>query len=99
MRFIQEMYSKLIHYSLRTFSCLKHKYSQDISLLAVNHDAILTVVPPMQASKISFTSLGLVVLDEIRCPDRKPLADILGGSGTYGEFPVSHFELASTTFD
>jgi hypothetical protein len=42
----------------------------------------------MQASNISFTSLGLVVLDDIRCPDREPLTDVLGGSGTYGEFPV-----------
>ncbi|OKO97755.1 hypothetical protein PENSUB_9681 [Penicillium subrubescens] len=39
----------------------------------------------MQASNISFTSLGLVVLDEIRCPDWGPLTDILGGSGTYAK--------------
>ncbi|OOQ82512.1 pfkB family kinase [Penicillium brasilianum] len=37
----------------------------------------------MQAANISFTSLGLVVLDEIRFPNRTPLTDILGGSGTY----------------
>lgn len=39
----------------------------------------------MQASDICFTSLGLVVLDEIRFPNRAPLNDVLGGSGTYGE--------------
>ena len=38
-----------------------------------------------QASDICFTSLGLVVLDEIRFPNRAPLNDVLGGSGTYGE--------------
>jgi hypothetical protein len=53
----------------------------------------------MQASNISFTSLGLVVLDEIRCPDREPLTDILGGAGTYGEFTVFSFELASNAID
>ncbi|KAJ5490798.1 hypothetical protein N7539_002365 [Penicillium diatomitis] len=36
-----------------------------------------------QASGIIFTSLGTVVLDEIRVPDKKPLTNVLGGSGTY----------------
>jgi hypothetical protein len=54
----------------------------------------MTEVPTMQASNISFTSLGLVVLDEIRCPDWGPLTDILGGSGTYGEFSSVLVELA-----
>lgn len=33
---------------------------------------------------ISFTSFGLVVLDEIRFPNRSPLTNVLGGSGAYG---------------
>ncbi|KAB8261297.1 putative PfkB family kinase [Aspergillus pseudonomiae] len=37
----------------------------------------------MNLHHISFTSLGLVVLDEIRLPNRKALTDILGGSGAY----------------
>ncbi|KAE8417498.1 putative PfkB family kinase [Aspergillus pseudocaelatus] len=37
----------------------------------------------MNIHGISFASLGLVVLDEIRLPHRKPLTDILGGSGAY----------------
>ncbi|KAJ5470758.1 hypothetical protein N7530_008115 [Penicillium desertorum] len=32
---------------------------------------------------ISFTSFGLVVLDETRFPNRKPLTNVLGGSGAY----------------
>ncbi|KAJ6043808.1 hypothetical protein N7499_006226 [Penicillium canescens] len=32
---------------------------------------------------ISFASFGLVVLDEIRFPNRKPLTNVLGGSGAY----------------
>jgi hypothetical protein len=35
---------------------------------------------------ISFASFGLVVLDEIRFPNRKPLTNVLGGSGAYGLF-------------
>ncbi|KAL3466491.1 Ribokinase-like protein [Aspergillus heterothallicus] len=35
------------------------------------------------APSISFLSLGLVVLDEIRLPNRPPLTNILGGSGAY----------------
>ncbi|BAE58987.1 unnamed protein product [Aspergillus oryzae RIB40] len=38
----------------------------------------------MNIHDISFTSLGLVVLDEIRLPHKNPLTDILGGSGAYG---------------
>ncbi|KAG2027051.1 hypothetical protein GB937_000787 [Aspergillus fischeri] len=37
----------------------------------------------MNTPSISFTSLGLVVLDEIRFPNQEPLLDILGGSGAY----------------
>ncbi|KAH1488071.1 hypothetical protein LV164_000014 [Aspergillus fumigatus] len=37
----------------------------------------------MSTPSISFTSLGLVVLDEIRFPSQEPLLDVLGGSGTY----------------
>jgi hypothetical protein len=53
--------------------------------LTVNYDGNMTELPTMQEFNISFTSLGSVVLDEIRCPNRQPLTDILGGSGTYGE--------------
>ncbi|KAF4212930.1 hypothetical protein CNMCM8980_005227 [Aspergillus fumigatiaffinis] len=37
----------------------------------------------MNTLSISFTSLGLVVLDEIRFPNQEPLLDTLGGSGAY----------------
>lgn len=37
----------------------------------------------MDVPDVSFTSFGLVVLDEIRVPGRKPLADVVGGSGAY----------------
>jgi hypothetical protein len=39
---------------------------------------------------ISFTSLGLLVLDEIRLPRQEPLTDVLGGSGAYGWFFVQY---------
>ena len=41
----------------------------------------------MHEHSISFMSLGLLVLDEIRFPNRKPLTDVLGGSGAYGLIP------------
>ncbi|KAF4182917.1 hypothetical protein CNMCM7927_009459 [Aspergillus lentulus] len=52
----------------------------------------------MNTPSISFTSLGLVVLDEIRFPNQEPLLDILGGSGAYATLgarlflrpPLSH---------
>lgn len=34
-------------------------------------------------------SLGMVVLDELRFPDRDTLYDVPGGSGTYGEYMTS----------
>ncbi|KAJ5569664.1 PfkB family kinase, partial [Penicillium hispanicum] len=37
----------------------------------------------MATQDISFTSFGLVVLDEIRFPNREPLTNVLGGSGAY----------------
>ncbi|KAJ5624855.1 hypothetical protein N7510_001164 [Penicillium lagena] len=37
----------------------------------------------MSTSDISFTSLGLVVLDEIRVADQTPLTNVVGGSGAY----------------
>ncbi|KAL4791473.1 Ribokinase-like protein [Aspergillus venezuelensis] len=37
----------------------------------------------MAANTISFVSLGLVVLDEIRFPNKAPLRDVVGGSGAY----------------
>lgn len=38
----------------------------------------------MDAQEISFVSLGMVVLDEIRLSGQDPLTDIVGGSGAYG---------------
>ncbi len=40
----------------------------------------------MTTPSISFVSLGLVVLDEIRLSNEKPLTDVVGGSGAYGWF-------------
>ncbi|KAJ5641905.1 hypothetical protein N7490_005905 [Penicillium lividum] len=37
----------------------------------------------MDKNDIFFTSFGLVVLDEIRFPNQKPLTNILGGSGAH----------------
>lgn len=36
--------------------------------------------------ELRFLSLGMVVLDQLRFPDRETLYDIPGGSGTYGEY-------------
>lgn len=33
---------------------------------------------------ITFVSLGMAVLDELRFSGRRPLTDVLGGSGAYG---------------
>lgn len=63
--------------------------------LAIFCDTDTAELPNMQAANICFTSLGLVVLDEIRFPNQTPLNDVLGGSGTYGEFPLS--DLAAHT--
>lgn len=40
----------------------------------------------MEIPNVSFTSLGLVVLDEIRIPCRESLTNVVGGSGAYGGF-------------
>ncbi|KAL5046911.1 hypothetical protein BDW71DRAFT_61623 [Aspergillus fruticulosus] len=40
---------------------------------------------------ISFTSLGLLVLDEIRFPGQQPLTDVLGGSGAYASLDARLF--------
>ncbi|KAL5365832.1 Ribokinase-like protein [Aspergillus floccosus] len=37
----------------------------------------------MDIHRVSFTSLGLVVLDEIQFPHREPLTNVVGGSGAY----------------
>ncbi|RHZ43557.1 pfkB family carbohydrate kinase superfamily [Aspergillus thermomutatus] len=52
----------------------------------------------MEEPSISFVSLGLVVLDEIRFPNQELLTDVLGGSGAYATLgarlflrpPLSH---------
>jgi len=43
----------------------------------------------MDTSDIAFTSFGLVVLDEIRIPNQKPLTNILGGSGAHGPYYIT----------
>jgi hypothetical protein len=62
-------------------------YSSGISDI---HDIMNPVLSDSEAydekPSISFTSLGLLVLDEIRLPGQEPLTDILGGSGAYGWF-------------
>ncbi len=46
--------------------------------------AYLRDSPPSEAQpEILFTSLGMVVLDEICFPSEGPLIDIIGGSGAY----------------
>lgn len=42
----------------------------------------------MSPQETIFTSLGLVVLDEIRFPDQEPVTDVLGGSGVYGRITL-----------
>lgn len=42
---------------------------------------------------ICFASFGSVVLDEIRFPHQKPLMNVLGGSGAYGQFDSLHFSM------
>jgi len=34
-------------------------------------------------SDVTFVSLGMVVLDELRFPGKAPLLDVIGGSGAY----------------
>jgi len=36
-----------------------------------------------QCSDVTFVSLGMVVLDELRYPGKAPLLDVMGGSGAY----------------
>ena len=33
---------------------------------------------------VSFVSLGMVILDELRFHGQRPLTDVVGGSGAYG---------------
>ncbi len=40
-----------------------------------------------ESERPQFTSLGLVVLDDLHYPDRENLHDIVGGSGAYGTNP------------
>ncbi|KAL4942739.1 hypothetical protein BDV06DRAFT_191558, partial [Aspergillus oleicola] len=49
----------------------------------------------MAAGSIFFVSLGLVVLDEIRFPNRVPLKDAVGGSGAYATLGARLFLPAS----
>ncbi|KAJ5524052.1 hypothetical protein N7494_010702 [Penicillium frequentans] len=46
----------------------------------------------MDTGDISFTSFGLVVLDEIRIPNQKPLTNILGGSGAHATLGARLFQ-------
>ena len=36
---------------------------------------------------ISFTSLGMLILDEVHLPCGKVVENVMGGSGCYGECP------------
>ena len=45
---------------------------------------------------ISFVSLGMVVLDELRFPGQQPLSDILGGSGAYSTLGARLFAESTT---
>ena len=44
--------------------------------------------PPIKLGSIRFSSLGLVVVDEIHYPLRETIRDVVGGSGTYSMFSV-----------
>ncbi|KAL4964321.1 pfkB family carbohydrate kinase superfamily [Aspergillus stella-maris] len=53
----------------------------------------------MSTNSISFVSLGLVVLDEIRFSNKTPLRDVVGGSGVYATLGARLFlpaELSSS---
>jgi hypothetical protein len=53
----------------------------------------------MDNKDISFASLGLVVLDEIRLPNQKPLTNVLGGSGAYGLLFLLDYEISNQISD
>ena len=38
---------------------------------------------PSSELDVTFVSLGMVVLDELRFPREKPLSDVMGGSASY----------------
>ena len=41
---------------------------------------------PKEHSNIRFTTLGVVVLDELRLPSQEPMVDVIGGSGAFSEY-------------
>ena len=43
------------------------------------------IASPALESQMLFTSLGLVVLDEIRLPSSEILHDVIGASGAYSK--------------
>lgn len=43
----------------------------------------MTVTGPETTGEISCVSLGMVILDEIRMPNRPPLVNVIGGSATF----------------
>ncbi|KAL5001880.1 Ribokinase-like protein [Aspergillus recurvatus] len=69
-----------------------YMYSSEMS---DSHDIMSPVLSDREAHDeepiISFTSLGLLVLDEIRFPGQQPLTDILGGSGAYASLGARLF--------
>ena len=36
---------------------------------------------------ISFTSLGMLILDEVNLPSGHVIENVMGGSGCYGKYP------------
>jgi hypothetical protein len=46
--------------------------------------------PHPEPEEIWFTTLGMVVLDELQFPSRT-FADVVGGSGTYGNLALNIF--------
>lgn len=66
-------------------------YSSEISDIHVIMNPVLSNNEAYDEKPcISFTSLGLLVLDEIRLPGQEPLTDVLGGSGAYGWLLVQY---------
>lgn len=62
-----------------------------------NLEARLSHIFLMDNKNISFASFGLVVLDQIRFPNRKHLTNVLGGSGAYGWSCLPRWNISIST--
>jgi hypothetical protein len=58
---------------------------------------ITTLFTMTSLQPIDFVSLGMVILDEIRIPNRAPLLDVVGGSGAFCTTPTCILSLLQTT--